>query len=227
MRLTAALCATGLWVSAVSVAAQETGSHIYQGTPAEIPAGLSKEDQARVTLVSYATCLVERNRAGVRKALESPPRDFDKTAARLSVSECLRSGELRFPASLLRGPLYIALYRRDFGRTVPQLRPEPIDFAQSARLSADDPERPAFAGRFAFTDCVVRRATAAAHAVVLSPTASRSEASSMAALSPSLGPCLPGGTQFRINKLILTGLLAETLYKDADRSAGTPGKAGS
>lgn len=228
MILSRALCCLTLLASfgSVPAAAQktaETGSVIPRNAPAEIPDGrMSQQDRGKITLVRYADCLTDRKVRGVERALTLPTVvEYSKALSNLSVSECLSNGELRFSPVLLRGALFISLYRRDFGRAVPTLVPGPFDFAADLHMSADSPERPQFVALRRFGDCVARADVAAAHAVVTAPIASKRETAGYAAVMPHLGPCLPGGQQFKLNKLMLSSLLAEVLYKQAVRASAS------
>ena len=188
---------------------------------------MSPEDRAKVTLVRYADCLIDRKVRSVERALRLyAAADYSKALSNLSVNECLSSGELRFSPPLLRGALFISLYRRDFGRAVPTLVPGPFDFAADLNMPADSPEWPEFVGLRRMADCVARADVSAAHVVVTAPIAGQREAEGYAALAPHLSGCLPGGKRFKFNKLMLSSLLAEVLYKEAVRPTASTSVAG-
>ncbi len=184
---------------------------------ADIPMGsMDEKDRARVALVRYADCLVHARTRMVRHALDLPPGPLaDKEFAALSTDACLSAGQLRFPASLLRGPLFIALYRRNFPGVAPALAPAPIDFAKVSHLAADDPQIPTFVAFRVIGDCVARADPAAAREVVMASPVSPAEKAAFAPLMPRLVACLPGGQRFVFNKMILAGLLAEVMVREA------------
>lgn len=63
-----------------------------------------------------------------------------------------------------------------------------------------------------FGDCVVAIAPAAALRLARSPRDSGEEASSVAALSPTLGDCIASGQNFKLKRADLRLILAEPLY---------------
>lgn len=209
--------------------AQDTGSIISKAPPASVPDGtMSEAEKARVTIIQYAVCLVGRRPAIVKRALAAYIDEASTSAfGQLTVSECLAdSAQLAFPSSLLRGPLYMALYRREFSGREPAILAEPIDFAAKAGIMPDNPKRDEFVALHGIADCVVRADPALARAAVLAPVRTSAETAAYAAVAPRLANCLPGGQQFRFNRLILGGLLAEALYLDTAATATDAAKKG-
>ena len=188
---------------------------------AEIPEGrMDEKDRARVSIVRYATCLVGARPRTVVHALDQVPGPLANAEyGKLSYGDCLSQGQLRFAASLLRGPLFIALYRRDFGRGAPTLAAAPIDFAKVSHLAEGDPQAANFVALRKVADCTARADPAAAHEAVMASPTSPAERMAFTTLLPRLGGCLPGGQHYTFNKMILAGLLAEVMYRDAQAAA--------
>ena len=218
-----------VWLCFVPAAAwaqteADTGSHIQHSSPANIPFGkLSDADRSRYTLFAYSKCLVGRNRAGVERALAMP--DFDKQTARVmagrATPECLRFGELRMDRVLLRGGLFAALYSADYARSPGGIAPSELDFSSDV-AGGSAQEITQFIAMRQYADCVVRVAPAESRAVVLAPVATSAENAAFAALGPHLGACLSQGQSLGFSKVVLSGIIAETLYREA--RAATPAK---
>lgn len=187
--------------------------------PASIPDGkISEAERGRVTLARYAECLVARRRVAVERALELKyGAEAFAAFGRLAIDECLADGRLRFSPVAMRGPLFLALYRAKYGRqpTPPAVPADSVDFAKAAQLTSDEPAFGEFVAIRSFADCVVRRAPGPVHAALQSTVGTSAETQAYQALAPDLSPCLPAGQSFRLNKLVLGGLLAEVFYLDA------------
>ncbi len=218
--------AASLYGSAVAAGPmeEETGSHIARPTPAEIPLShMSETDKARATIVALSQCIVLSHRGEVERALAIPP--LDKQANRalgaLAGSECLRYGELSMKTTMLRGGIYAALYRIDFAKSAPAIADRPLDFSADVQ-GAVTPDAQQYLWLRQFADCVVRTDPADARTLVLSPVASAAENASFTALAPHFNGCAVQGMTLTFSKIILSGLVAEALYREAKAaSAGT------
>lgn len=199
---------------------QQTGSRFTVPKPARDPEdpSLSVSERGRVTLALYAACILERDAAKAKRALQMPyGAESDKAISRLAVNDCLRSGMLQFQGVSLRGALYNELYRREFGTNVPRAESVAFDFGQSApNLDKDVAGR---IGLLMFGDCVLRASPAMAHAFVVAHAAGSAEDAAFVQIEPELGPCLPQGQQIALNRLTLKGVLSEVLYRRATAPA--------
>ena len=192
---------------------------LVQAYPAEVPDDLSGINQARVVLMRYADCLIGHSALMVKRALAMySEEEANKALARMSIDACLTTGLLRFQPRLLRGALFIELYRREFRHGAPALPATPIDFAADINMPRDYYGYSQFVSRRKFADCVVRANEGAAHTVVMATAATHSETEAFAALAPSMEHCLPAGERFQMDRLSLTSLLAEVLYRNAHSS---------
>ncbi len=204
--------------SAQRATEQETGSRIPIPQRARIPdAGtMPQVNRVRIVMAEFARCVVDRKYHQVEQALALPTgQAFNHAVAELATDECLASGEMRFKAVAIRGPLFTELYRRRVaaekaGRTWGPAVAK-VDLAAPA-IALDQGEQQHLA-MMAFGDCVVTRDAEAARRVVLAPTASDAQDRAIAAIAPSLGPCIVQGTTLHFGKQVLEGILAEVLYR--------------
>jgi hypothetical protein len=198
--------------------AQETGSHIKTYEPAIVPDSvrISDADRARITFDAYAACLMQRRTRALKEALDLPVDDpaYIRTVDNLAVDECLSSGRLKFNLGLLRGGFYIALYRKEFLRKDPPLGNAPL-FPYSDITGVGSMQARQHSRMVAVADCAVRKDPIASRAFVMGPTASRQEAAALAALQPSLAACVQPGVNILFFKPMLSGLIAEALYRES------------
>ena len=210
----------GYSASAMAVA-PDTGTHIQQYQRAEVPNStrMSDENKARVTFQLYARCLVDLNRPRVEKFLAVSPYDgeFEKGASRLTTGDCLQGTmhegvEMRFSPHLLRQSLYTALYAKDYKSSAPALTVDPLTFERDFNA---DPKlmTNGYVALRQFAECVIRADQKDSRTLTLSMAGSASETSAFQAIVPFLGPCLPQGNQLQFSKPMLTGLIAEVLYR--------------
>ncbi|MCU6452539.1 hypothetical protein LPN01_00435 [Sphingomonas sp. A2-49] len=220
----------GLSIGSPAVAQKQTemdtGSNIPIPRRARIAegAGLSDIDRGRIAMAEFARCTVDRQSARVTGIAARPADKIDgPSLARLADDECLSSGELRFKPLLLRGALFVELYRRRNdarARKVawqmpavpfdPVVKTDPADATLSVQMAL-----------LAFAQCVVTRDPATASAVVMGPTASKTQNAAFAVLAPKLGSCLYDGQKITLSKLILEGALGEVLYRGTVPSVTT------
>ena len=220
--LTATIASALCWPSAGLAQREiETGHLTSSAKPADIQeqtdihsSNMSAADRARATVIAYAQCLVERDRRNVERGVALFPGSTLEISAlsKLAVDDCLRDGTLQFTGPLLRGALFIALYRRDYGRAVPELKPDPVDFTLGAPAI---PERGSDQqiGLRTFADCVVRADPVNARVVVIASVAGSRETQGYIALRPRFNACMPQGVSLTFSKSVLSGLIAEALYR--------------
>jgi hypothetical protein len=187
-------------------------SCLFASTPSysQVAANLSSRDvtetdQARDTLYRFATCVVKARPRMTKEALAltSQP-EANKAFQALVKPECLNGGFLRMDAAAIRGPLYRALYLREFGHNEPGFDPLPAE-------QPSDEDR----GYHAFGACVMRVAPDMTHAFVLALPGSSEEHQALAALRPTFEACVNPKEQLVFTKVALDSTLAQALYERA------------
>ncbi|MGN5374287.1 hypothetical protein [Sphingomonas hankookensis] len=197
---------------------RDTGSMIPVPRRARISDSgkLSDQARARVTLAQFARCTVDRRSKEVAAlAGQSADKLGGMAMAKVADDECLSSGEMRMKPMLMRGALFVELYRRReraAGRGEPWSMPA-VAFDGRTPVDTGDGDLALQFGLLSFAECVVRHDAQATRAVVLAPTASNEQDAAFAALAPHLGQCLPGGQKIALGKSILEGALGEVLYR--------------
>ncbi|MDB5677590.1 hypothetical protein [Sphingomonas bacterium] len=185
----------------------------------------ASSDEARLVLRGYAECLVRNAPSQVDSFLAMSPFDpgFGRRGAEISISGCLVGGRLKFTALLLRGALFAAKYKRDFGRQAPTFLIDRIDLVP-AGVSATAPDGGA-AIRLTVTaaDCIAMRDRDGARALILAPLGSKAEKSMITRLSPVTAACAPGLDLARAREPI-EAALAEVLYRRAAQASALTGK---
>lgn len=194
---------------AVAQREADTGTRFTRPKPAEIPdnPSLTEAERGRVALTQFAGCLLEQ---APRRSMDFLNTNKASAFRQLELSECLRSGTLRFDESLLRGALFAELYRREYTNKEPKLSDEPFDFAST--LADDDQAR---IGLLMFADCVARQDLANARLFMLSRGGSNDEKKAFAALRPVIGPCVPQGQTVTLTKTAIGSALAEVIYQQS------------
>lgn len=200
----------------------ETGSHIPQAKSASIPqpGTMSDQTRARATAVEFGECVVGRFRAKATAAVKPFPNSPEEARALRGVAEpeCLNGGRLKMAGPVMRGAIYIALYRHAFGNAAPAMIAQAPDFSEGAGQPSGTAAEQAVALR-QFGDCVARRDPANTRAVVLAPVGSAAENAGYAALAPQFNACVPQGANLTFTKALLGGLFAEILYREAASAA--------
>lgn len=196
-----------------------TGSIMSMPSAAEIPdtRHMTPAEKGRVTIMSFARCMVQRHRVAMEKALAIPPLDDASSIAfkrLVSGGECLSYGELKMNQSLLRGGLFSALYRADFSRAPGAAAASTVDWSRDVGGSTT-PEQMQYVGLRQFADCAVRADPADARTAVLSAPVSVQERDAYVRLAPQLNACAVKGQSLTFSKTVLSGLLAEVLYRNA------------
>lgn len=177
--------------------------------------------EADTTLAKTAACIVKRAASQGALLLSTVPGSGaeDKIVGAMQsrldwcMPPALHDG-LVFPVGVLRGKLAEELYRTEFPGGV---SPKPIkevlawEYPFTAKDQGDR-------GRMMLEQtgrCVVMRDPASVSALVATAPFSAGESRQVAAISPSLGTCMPTGSNARISRQMLRGLLAEALYEYA------------
>jgi hypothetical protein len=173
-------------------------------------------NEARLVLRGYAECLVRNAPAQVDSFLSMSPFDagFGRRGAEISISGCLVGGQLRFSALLLRGALFAAKYKREFGARAPTMMIGDMALAPTG-ISPTAPDGGA-AIRFTIdaADCIALRDRDSARALVLAPVGSKLEREMVDRLTPVTSACAPGLDLAR-SKEPIEAALAEVMYRRA------------
>jgi hypothetical protein len=200
----------------------EIGTHIPTPKPVDIPdrVGLSDQDRARIALVAFGECTVARSPNSARQLMTTPADDpaSDKLLSKIATSDCLRAGEMRMSAMLMRGAVFVGLYRSTYGRAQPVISPEPTKFSDEVKDVSRDSARQHIMLR-EFGDCVVRAAPEPSRALLLAAPTSKAEQAAFGGIIPKLPPCLVAGNNVTFSKITLTGVIGEALYRLASRSS--------
>ncbi|MDO7833610.1 hypothetical protein Q4610_00995 [Sphingobium sp. HBC34] len=195
------------------------GSRIMRPKPADVPdrGRLADADRARLTMHEFADCIVATSSSEALRYRElgyMVP-ETKKVLTKLAQSECLRAGQLAMPSDLLRGAIFRSYFLREFGNVSPPVDSKEVDFSRFVTDPAS-----ASGGQYlllmSLGSCTVRADTAKAAAYVRSTPGSDGETKALGALKPVLGPCYPAGAQLKMNKSVLSALLAEALYREAE-----------
>lgn len=211
-----------LIVSAVALAAstmtvaqsryqRDTGSLLPVPERARISDGGDQAERSRLVLAQFARCTVDRRATQLRKLLVLPLDKLNDANWRtLADDECLASGEIRFKPILLRGAIFVELYRRQMkeGRAARSFKAAPYQPTTVAEPGALDD------ALLAFADCIVGLDRTDASAMVVAATASRAQDGALARLRPSLGSCLPQGQKISLSRPVLEGSIAEILFRE-------------
>jgi hypothetical protein len=195
----------------------ELGSRISRPKPADIPdyPGMSDTDRARATAFQFAQCIVvkQRRRADAHFAMKRDDPQSNDVLRKLADNDCLRYGELRVPLELLRGAIFRSAYLSQFPHMPTKLATTAVDF--DTYLS--DPKGASIVQYrilMDFADCVVRADFPNSDKIVRSEPGSPQENAALAALMPSLGPCMVSGFKVTLNRSVVSAVLSEALYRE-------------
>ena len=114
---------------------------------------------------------------------------------------------------VFRGVLFEALYRDEFGRSLPDdlsLRPA-VDYATGADLAVGWQQQEVALRRF--SDCVVRKDPRTVHTLISSRPESATETEAFSVLGNSFSECLFKDQTLRFTKVSLRAVLGESLYR--------------
>jgi hypothetical protein len=194
------------------------GSNIPAPAAADYPdePGLSQIDRARIVSNNFGRCVVARYRkkADALVARRLFGKDLLASLKRVTTSECLNNVELTIPTELMLGSVFRALYVRDFGQQPPAIQPQPVDF----RVFIAAPDAPEVQNHLAlasFAGCVVRSDLVNSRNYLFSTPGSKNETAALNALAPQFNQCLPKGAQIKFSKSVMSAILAEALYREA------------
>lgn len=210
------LIEASIGLTSASGAAEARGGQEY--APPSLRAEVSRDDvgqpdSARRVLGTFATCIVRSNLRGTKRYLQTVPGTTEATKTAVQLTDvCLARGSLNFHEPLLRGSIYEALYRKEFGKE------GPTDFSVLGPIyygvpTGEDSKVQATVSLRHFADCVVRSDAWAAQALVLSPIGEEAETAAFSRVLPHLETCLSEGAELRFSKGMVRGLIAEAMYR--------------
>lgn len=175
-------------------------------------------DAAQFALDDHAACLVRHDRKDVTAFLAAPV----GKARRPSAGACPEPA-VSAPVELMRGALYRTMYRERFAMGAPALSDKPVEYAADLGGAPLQGEAAQYVAQRQFGECVVRADASSSRAVTLADAGSPQARASLAALRPTLGGCLPQGSNVSISKQMLAGLIGESLYRLSDPSLSSAG----
>jgi hypothetical protein len=203
------------------------------GAPASIASAQEATNyptgEAEQMMARFSQCIVRTaNARALHRFLRIVPTDpaFQIEGRRLARDLCaprVPGGvtRLSFRLNLFRSALYSALYRRDFGASVPPDLSSVPPLTFSSEFDGPAADIPAGMRILrALGDCAARGDARSVHALLMTEIGSREEQPAIAAVLPAMQHCLPENQQLGFGRGMLRGILAEALYKL--RSAASP-----
>lgn len=219
--LSGALCAAVLppvgAAHAQRVTEAETGSLIRRPQAARIPDRSARDaDRAYIAMLDFGRCTLDRRTSQVERALRLPVgREASAALGRAASDECLDTGEMRFQPVLLRGALFIEMWKR---RALAKAKGVSWGFDLDPIVVPVIPpeatkDQKLHWGLMTYASCVVQTDRAAASEAVTQRAGEPKEMAAYQRLSPALSGCLAEGETLSFSKAILGGALAEVLYR--------------
>ena len=166
-------------------------------------------------MFDYARCVVRQKRMAVEAYLKAPT-DSPKSRqilSRITITECLGAGELRFNAVVFRAGLYNALYAIDFSRSAPDISKAPfilynrLEVKEGAYTAANwwDMEE--------LSDCAVRKAPEKARILVMTRVGTPDEKAAFQDMTAAYSACLHQDQRVAFSPIMLRGYVGEVLYR--------------
>lgn len=199
--------------AAAPALAQETGTLITR-RPASVE--FDTREGARNTMRQFGDCTVARSRISAKRLIDSPADspEYERRVKFITKEECLGAGTLVFPFTVLRGALFEALYRNEFGRS------GPADFAATPAFDyrggysgALSPLAASTVAIGRFGDCVARADGAAARDMLLSQPETTDEKAALKRIKPKLSGCVVQGQTTKFSPSMLRSAIAEGMYR--------------
>ena len=174
--------------------------------------------EARRVMSGFISCIINREAYKIRPLLDHPVGEAPTPNwAALADAGCLEySGSLKFASMLMRGGIYNALYKEDFGKAEPVVNFEDVPRITYPFASSDSPnskEADTYRLEMVLGDCIARAQPQESRSLVLSDVESPQEQSAVQALLPAISSCLPKGQTLTMNKSTIRGFVAEALYR--------------
>lgn len=192
-----------------------------QDVPQNMPSAQETAPAAatRSELLRAAACVVGRDAAPVEALLATAPftdAERDKAIRLLrSAERCLRQ---RTPivtsAPLLRGAAAEALYEARFAEPAAARTPAAAAAALLRAADVGGRDDAAFlTTSWGLADCAAPQDPDRIRALLATEPDSEAEMAALQALYPSFTACVPAGTQLRVDRGGIRGMLAESLYR--------------
>jgi hypothetical protein len=187
-------------------------------TYGELPLKMSLT-RKRTVLIDMARCTIERFRPGVMETVAHVPgsRVEQEDVLRLMRRRCLDLAgydRLILNAREFRGAAYLNLYREKYPQSPPELIKDRLDFTNGIQ-PPHPPEFQLAIGLRHLADCLSRSNKAEAHAAVLALPGSKADDAAYKVLDKQAGICLNQKGKMKIDRAIMTGMIAEVLYREA------------
>ncbi|MBB5986225.1 hypothetical protein [Sphingobium lignivorans] len=204
----------------------KTGSLVPSTPSGSVPdrLGLTDETRGRMAVESFAECLVAK-RADEVKAyvrLKHGSEGIKKLGQLIEKnSSCLAYGTTRIHQNTLRGAVFRALYLKENGRDKLALSGKVFPFAEHVD-DAQSESGKVYLTLMEFGSCVVRSDPEAAKDFLLAEPDSAAETKALGALSSKFGSCFPQGPQATLSKSVLSAVLAEAAYREAEMGKAGP-----
>ncbi|MCL4673232.1 MAG: hypothetical protein KJZ64_09925 [Sphingomonadaceae bacterium] len=184
---------------------------------------------------NFATCVVERDKWLVEKALAAPKnselrRNLTSKLAKKNGSCVPRGFDLKLSAQIMRNAVAGAYVASEFGdRTELDFSAKPDLYPASKLAEQQSDKRRLDFGLHMFAECVIRRGFPQVVALLGSKPFSPEETASFDRLQPTMSACLPvsQGTRLKFTRLDLRARLGKVAYElatgtDAEDDAGSP-----
>jgi hypothetical protein len=157
---------------------------------------------------AYAGCLARHESRRVQHVVDAGfGEKFDAAFSQLPIEKCIPGPDVVNNATALRGPLFKTMYVK-FG---------PAAGRSAAHFGIDwkanVPAGSSLLAWYLVGSCVEAHAPGESRALVLAATESADEQEQFSKIMPKLASCLPAGERFAIDRSILTGVLAEIVYR--------------
>ena len=214
-----AACAGVLVHAAVAAAQGQPGATYQTGTlitraPASVEG--TSTTAAREATRQFGECSLKDRPRLAKQVIDLPfdSPEFTKTLAQLVTDDCLASGELSMPRMLLRGALFEAIYKREFGRDYSADLKSVPPFNYAAGYSPPIPEEASNVIALAIVgDCVTRSDSASVRALVNSLPGTPAESKAISSVTRWLPGCVPPRLTVRFSRSVIRAAAAEALYR--------------
>ena len=176
--------------------------------------GLSNTDRFRATLIDFATCLRQADRSSLGRIVSGLPGspNLARIAKASADNRCLAIGDFSFRPSELYRAASVVRYRDRNSAGPPAMPETPVDSIAAGKGLTGDPFQ-IFVSSLRFGDCVVRRDVKTAHALIITAPGSVAENAAFSAVAPGLSACLASGTEMKLTKEFIKGLLADVMNR--------------
>ena len=206
-----ALAALFLCGAAMPALAQETGSHIKRRSDPAHNLDSRSGDRGRRALDDLAACMASKDTLKARNTVSYPlgsaEQDEYMQRTLLGASECMHQGYiLRVSTAGLAAALAENLVQMDLSlRRGTSVGAEVKDIA----LPAVQP----LATSESYGLCVTYRDAAGAQRLIQTVPGEKEEMDAIRAMLPALSACVPAGTQFEADPMVLRSTIAVGLYR--------------